>query len=121
MTADQPALPHHHPSGCVAACVARVQRKRDRHELYHYKLAPMPYCTWGPESGPPSASNPEWSGPRYRIVNSTSGAGGKYQFMPSTWRAIGGLGLPQFARPVLQERMARRLLRIQGLGAWSNC
>ncbi len=85
-----------------------------------YRKHPMPTCTWLPESGPGSP----WRLSRYRVVNPSSGAAGKFQVIPSTWRAIGGTrysSSAQFARPVIQERMARRLLRVQGLGAWVNC
>lgn len=70
----------------------------------------MPACTWVPESGGSyTAQNP-------------SGAGGKYQIMPSTWRAYGGVeSNAADAPPAEQEAVARRVLAGQGLGAWVNC
>lgn len=119
------AAPEHPPvGGCHTLRCERSSCKRlcrDRVLMRYFRARPMPWCTWGPESGPVSRRSPEWSGPRYRVVNGGSGAGGKYQFIPSTWRAIGGAGAPQDARPVEQERKARVLLRVQGLGAWVNC
>src|SRR4051794_36701718 len=41
--------------------------------------ASLPYCTWGPESGGD-----------YGAYNSSSGAAGKFQIIPSTWSAFGG-------------------------------
>lgn len=46
------------------------------------------------------------SGGDYRAVNSSSGAGGKYQFLPSTWASVGGTGLPQDASPAEQDKRA---------------
>jgi len=121
IAADLPPSAAAASHSCVAACVQRVKLKRDRRELFHYKRKPMPWCTWGPESGPVSSTNPEFSGPRYQLVNYSSGAAGKFQFMPGTWRALGGTGLAQDARPVLQERLARKLMRLAGLSPWVNC
>jgi hypothetical protein len=82
----------------------------------------MPYCTWGPESG---VGNGEWSMVRYRMPNSAGGTGGgKFQIMDPTWAGFGGLAYAKhahWAAPVFQERVARRVLRGQGLGAWVNC
>jgi hypothetical protein len=94
-------------------------RCRERVEMRAYRRRPMPWCTWGPESG---AWRPEWSLARYRQPNVSGGTGGgKYQILTGTWLAHGGWGLPQFARPVVQERIARSVKRSQGLGAWVNC
>lgn len=104
-------------------CELRVRVKLGRVELRYYKRHPMPRCTWWGESG---AGLPEWSLRRYRARNPVSTAGGKYQILDSTWRAFGGPDYPgshdaSRGRPVLQERIARRVLRGQGLGAWVLC
>lgn len=73
----------------------------------------MPYCTWGPESGG-----------NYRALNPSSRAGGKYQILPSTWRAFGGgryAAEAVYAKPRHQELIARRVLYGQGIHAWVNC
>lgn len=70
----------------------------------------MPTCTWLPESGG-----------NWNAVNPSSGAGGRYQIVPSTWAANGGTGLPQDASPAEQTRVAGNILRSQGASAWSNC
>jgi hypothetical protein len=112
---------------CSQACVKRVKAKalkRQRAaEMRRYRRHPMPRCTWHGESG---AGNGEWSMARYRARNPSSTAGGKFQIIDSTWFAFGGK--PYRARhpaaeapKVEQERIARRVLRGQGLGAWVLC
>ena len=59
--------------------------------------ASLPTCTWQPESGG------GWS-----AVNPSSGAGGRYQIMPSTWAAYGGIGLLQDASPADQTAIAEQ-------------
>ena len=72
--------------------------------------SPLPSCTWRPESGgDPTAVNP------------SSGAGGYYQIIPSTWAAEGGTGLPQDASMAEQTKIAQRIAATQGLSAWVNC
>ena len=46
------------------------------------------------------------SGGNYRALNPSSGAGGAYQILPSTWRAYGGSGLPHQASKAEQDRIA---------------
>jgi hypothetical protein len=74
--------------------------------------AALPACTWVPESRG-----------NYRAYNASSGAAGKYQIIPSTWRAFGGL---EFAPTALQateseqDEVAARIAR-DGLHHWVNC
>jgi hypothetical protein len=70
----------------------------------------LPACTWQPESG----GNPS-------AVNPSSGAGGYYQIMPSTWSAYGGSGSPQDAPMSEQTAVAQKIYQSQGPGAWTNC
>jgi Transglycosylase-like domain len=70
----------------------------------------LPACTWQPESGG------DWS-----AVNSSSGAGGYYQIIPSTWAAYGGTGSPQSASPAEQTAIAQKIWASQGSSAWTNC
>jgi len=98
----------------------KTKRCRDRVEWRYYKANPMPRCTWFGESGG-----------SYRARNARSTAGGKYQILDGTWYGNGGSQPPRghrFARwpasvasPLEQERVARRVLRSQGLGAWVLC
>lgn len=59
------------------------------------------------------------SGGNWGAVNPSSGAGGAYQIMPSTWQAYGGSGLPQNASPAEQSAIARKIWNSAGPGAWS--
>jgi len=60
------------------------------------------------------------SGNNYQAVNPSSGAGGAYQFMVSTWRAMGGYGLPQNADPATQDAMALKLYNQAGRSPWAG-
>ena len=46
------------------------------------------------------------SGGNYSAVNPSSGAGGAYQILPSTWELYGGQGEPQNAPKAEQDRIA---------------
>jgi peptidoglycan hydrolase-like protein with peptidoglycan-binding domain len=59
------------------------------------------------------------SGGDYSAVNPSTGAGGAYQILPSTWQAYGGQGLPQDASPAEQSRIASEIYASQGPSAWS--
>ena len=59
------------------------------------------------------------SGGNYGALNPSSGAGGAYQIIPSTWRAYGGQGLPHEASKAEQDRIAAIIWREDGPGAWS--
>jgi Transglycosylase-like domain. len=59
------------------------------------------------------------SGGNYHALNSSSGAGGAYQILPSTWRAYGGQGAPQDAPKAEQDRIAAEIWRDSGPSAWS--
>ena len=55
-----------------------------------------------------------------RAVNPSSGAGGLFQFLPSTWANIGGVGLPQDADPATQIVMAKNLMAQMGTSPWAG-
>jgi septal ring factor EnvC (AmiA/AmiB activator) len=59
------------------------------------------------------------SGGNYHALNASSGAGGAYQILPSTWRAYGGQGLPHQAPKAEQDRIAGEIWRDSGPSAWS--
>jgi peptidoglycan hydrolase-like protein with peptidoglycan-binding domain len=59
------------------------------------------------------------SGGNWGAVNPTTGAGGAYQIMPSTWAAYGGTGMPQDASPAEQSAIAAKIWASSGPGAWS--
>jgi peptidoglycan hydrolase CwlO-like protein len=59
------------------------------------------------------------SGGNYSAYNPSSGAGGAYQILPSTWRAYGGQGAPQDAPKAEQDRIAAEIWADSGPSAWS--
>ncbi len=58
------------------------------------------------------------SGGNFNAVNPSSGAGGAYQILPSTWRLYGGSGSPQSASPQQQSRIASQIWADSGSSAW---
>jgi septal ring factor EnvC (AmiA/AmiB activator) len=58
------------------------------------------------------------SGGNYSALNASSGAGGAYQILPSTWELYGGQGEPQNAPKAEQDRVASEIWADSGSGAW---
>ena len=58
------------------------------------------------------------SGGNYSALNPSSGAGGAYQILPSTWHAYGGQGLPHQASPAEQDAIAAQIWADSGPSAW---
>ena len=58
------------------------------------------------------------SGGNYGAVNPSSGAGGAYQILPSTWDLYGGSGAPQNAPKAEQDRIAAEIWADSGGSAW---
>jgi peptidoglycan hydrolase CwlO-like protein len=58
------------------------------------------------------------SGGNYSAVNPSSGAGGAYQVLPSTWELYGGQGEPQNAPKAEQDRIAGEIWADSGPSAW---
>jgi septal ring factor EnvC (AmiA/AmiB activator) len=58
------------------------------------------------------------SGGNYSAINPSSGAGGAYQILPSTWELYGGQGEPQNAPKAEQDRIAAEIWADSGAGAW---
>jgi predicted nucleic acid-binding Zn-ribbon protein len=58
------------------------------------------------------------SGGDFQAVNPSSGAGGAYQILPSTWELYGGEGLPQNASPGQQSQIAAEIWADSGATAW---
>jgi resuscitation-promoting factor RpfC len=59
------------------------------------------------------------SGGNASAVNASSGAGGLYQFLPSTWAALGHSGLPQNASVAEQNQAFQQEYAQSGTSAWS--
>ena len=58
------------------------------------------------------------SGGDYSALNPSSGAGGAYQILPSTWELYGGQGEPQNAPKAEQDRIAAEIWADSGSSAW---
>ena len=58
------------------------------------------------------------SGGNYSALNPSSGAGGAYQIIPSTWELYGGKGLPHEAPKAEQDRIAAEIWADSGGSAW---
>ena len=54
-------------------------------------------------------------------TNTGNGFYGMYQFTLSTWRALGGTGLPSEASAAEQTRLAQKLQASAGWGQWPAC
>lgn len=90
---------YRHPSGAVVTSVSGT----------FAGSGAMQRCIIARESG----GNP-------RAVNPASGAGGLYQFLPSTWHALGYSGLPEDA-PVWEQNQAfsKEVAQDGGYSAWT--
>lgn len=58
------------------------------------------------------------SGGNYSALNPSSGAGGAYQILPSTWELYGGQGAPHEAPKAEQDRIAAEIWADSGGSAW---
>ena len=58
------------------------------------------------------------SGGNPRAVNPSSGAGGIFQFLPSTWAGLGFSGLPEDASAATQWAAFDKLVALQGYSPW---
>jgi septal ring factor EnvC (AmiA/AmiB activator) len=58
------------------------------------------------------------SGGNYGALNPSSGAGGAYQILPSTWELYGGQGAPHEAPKAEQDRIAAEIWADSGGSAW---
>ncbi len=54
-------------------------------------------------------------------INTGNGFYGGLQFTLSTWREFGGTGMPHQKSRAEQIRIAEKVLRVQGPGAWPHC
>jgi septal ring factor EnvC (AmiA/AmiB activator) len=59
------------------------------------------------------------SGGNYSALNPSSGAGGAYQILPSTWALYGGNGAPHQASKAEQDRIAAEIWADSGPSAWT--
>lgn len=102
--------------------VREIDRLRERVDRIESSPAPgsrpaEPSFPGGPYSIPTYIVMCE-SGGNYSALNPSSGAGGAYQIIPSTWEAYGGKGLPHLASKAEQDRIAALIWANDGPGAW---
>lgn len=83
----------------------------------HVSSAP---ATYTPSGGMESCIVAAESGGNARAVNPSSGAGGLYQFLPSTWAALGHSGLPENASVAEQtQAFHQEVAQDGGYSAWT--
>jgi peptidoglycan hydrolase CwlO-like protein len=75
-------------------------------------------ASWTDDWAIPSAIVECESGGNWSAVNPSSGAGGAYQILPSTWELYGGSGAPQDASPAEQSQIAAQIWADSGAAAW---
>ena len=107
----QPTLTYDRPVCQTDPCERRVAHRRTHHRWWR---TTKPYRGW--------LASTRWCESRGRYaINTGNGFYGAYQFTLSSWRAVGGGGLPHLAEPLEQDYRAVRLLWVQGRGAWPVC
>ena len=103
----------------IRAEEARERREAEESETEADATAEEEVGRWlgGPYSIPTYIVMCE-SGGNYSALNPSSGAGGAYQILPSTWELYGGQGEPQNAPKAEQDRIAAEIWADSGSGAW---
>jgi septal ring factor EnvC (AmiA/AmiB activator) len=103
----------------IRAEEARERREAEESEAEADAAAEEEVGRWlgGPYSIPTYIVMCE-SGGNYGAVNPSSGAGGAYQILPSTWELYGGQGEPQNAPKAEQDRIAAEIWADSGSSAW---
>lgn len=81
--------------------------------------APAQASTYSGSGGFQSCVIQAESGGNPSAVNPSSGAGGLYQFLPSTWQSLGYSGLPQDASVATQNAAFAKEYAQSGGSAWS--
>ncbi len=103
----------------IRAAEARARREAEESEAEANATAEEEVGRWlgGPYSIPTYIVMCE-SGGNYSALNPSSGAGGAYQILPSTWELYGGQGEPQNAPKAEQDRIAAEIWADSGPSAW---
>ena len=104
--------------GALRSKVGQWTEEVQRLERISARQAQEEVATWFGEWAIPYAIVMCESGGDFSAVNPTSGAGGAYQILPSTWHLYGGEGLPQDASPEEQSRIAALIWADSGASAW---
>lgn len=96
-------------------CVRRIQARERRRYEARMRSVVAPYLRWLQRLGAcESGNNP-------RSVSASGLFYGEFQFMVSTWRAVGGRGMPHHASRLEQRYRAVLLLQRAGRGQWPVC
>jgi resuscitation-promoting factor RpfC len=103
-----PPAPVAAPAPVTAAAPAPVTQPASTSTATYSGGSGYQQCVIAAESG----GNPS-------AVNPSSGAGGLYQFLPSTWAALGHSGLPQNASVAEQNQAFQQEYAQSGGSAWS--
>ena len=98
--------------------VAKWTRDVERIERISSQEAEGEVISWFGDWAIPQAIVICESGGNYSALNPSSGAGGAYQILPSTWKAYGGRGLPHEASKTEQDRIAALIWQDSGPSAW---
>lgn len=105
---------HKHPGCHTNECDRRVDKKEHKHTIRRWWRVVKPYNGWLEHTAQCE------SGGRWHI-NTGNGFYGGLQFTLSSWRAVGGAGMPHWASIIEQKYRGVRLLWVQGRGAWPVC
>jgi hypothetical protein len=81
--------------------------------------APVQQASYSGSGGFQSCVIQAESGGNASAVNASSGAGGLYGFLPSTWQSLGFSGLPQNASVAQQNAAFAKEYAQSGTAAWS--
>lgn len=84
-----------------------------------FEWATTPRPTWTIWDDLRRCEAPDWSGGW--SANTGNGYYGGLQFSLTSWRAVGGSGMPHHHSRETQIQMGERLLARQGWGAWPTC
>jgi hypothetical protein len=119
---DRPALTGSAPVAASDAPLrvthpSRSERRRPlaapRHRPHRSRRSQRVLHDWSGVARCESGGN--WS------IATGNGFYGGLQFALSTWRAFGGVGLPNVQPAAAQIAVAERVLAAQGIGAWPVC
>ena len=113
------AASHARPAPVVVVHIAHQDTgHRTYHRTYHRSYTATAGSYHG-SGGYESCVIARESGGNAGAVNPSSGAGGLYQFLPSTWHSLGYAGLPQNASVSTQKAAFQRLYAQAGTSPWS--
>ncbi len=114
-------------AGVAAAEAARVAATEVQAERVTRDTSPAPqYSDPVPSSGDNAdtlaciRAHESDSAGGYSAVNSSSGAGGAYQALPSTWDGYGGYARAEDAPPEVQDQWANEAIAASGTRPWAG-